>query len=240
MSNVPRGIVHHTAITRTFSVEYRLTKSGPKPQNPFPAALIDTIAGYCYLVNEVGFQPKDIFVAGDSAGGNLALALVRYLLENADNRQAKLPAPPAGLILCSPWVDLGLPPEGEDVSAYTNQESDYMTIVGDQHVRLTESYCGPLGKDGGEALRYVSPAAHAAPHTRASFKGFPRTFILGGGAEVMRDQIRVLAEEMKKDIGEEAVTFLEMPDAYHDLLVWTGQEPERSEALRRIHEWLSS
>ena len=46
------------------------------------AALIDALAGYNYLVNTVGFHPTRIILEGDSAGGNLALALTRYLLEH--------------------------------------------------------------------------------------------------------------------------------------------------------------
>lgn len=93
-SNAPRGLLEHTpTIRRAFLIEYRRTKGPPdNPIHPFPTALLDAIAGYNYLVREVGFDPSDIILQGDSAGGNLSLALVRYLIENRG--LAGLPAPP--------------------------------------------------------------------------------------------------------------------------------------------------
>ncbi|MEA2167614.1 MAG: epsilon-lactone hydrolase [Solirubrobacteraceae bacterium] len=75
-----------------FSVDYRLA-----PEHPFPAAFDDMVAAYRYLLDE-GYAGKNIVVAGDSAGGHLAISLVAALTE------AELPVP-AGLILFSPLVD---------------------------------------------------------------------------------------------------------------------------------------
>ena len=71
------------------------------PDHPFPAALDDAKRAYRWLVRR-GHQPHDIVVAGDSAGGGLALAL---LLALRDAGQA-MPAAGVGL---SPWTDLNLP-----------------------------------------------------------------------------------------------------------------------------------
>ena len=84
VANIPFGILRYAkTISRALCLEYRLT-SNPhsKPINPFPAALIDAVAGYNYLVNVLGFEPANIIIEGDSAGANLALALTRYLVEN--------------------------------------------------------------------------------------------------------------------------------------------------------------
>mgnify|MGYP000964195043 CR=1 FL=1 len=75
------------------SVEYRLA-----PEHPFPAALDDALACYRALL-ESGVRPEQLIVMGDSAGGGLALALALRLKEQGL-------APPIGLILLSPWVDL--------------------------------------------------------------------------------------------------------------------------------------
>ncbi|CAG8704831.1 33626_t:CDS:2, partial [Racocetra persica] len=85
------------ANSRVFAINYRLT-----PQNPFPAALCDSIAAYLYLINpgpNAGFEPinpKRIVLAGESAGGNLVFSTLLSL------RDAGLPLP-AGAI---PLVDL--------------------------------------------------------------------------------------------------------------------------------------
>lgn len=76
-----------------FSVDYRLA-----PEHPYPAAFRDAIAGFDWLLAH-GWTEDQILVAGDSAGGGLALALCLYL----KNHDRKLPA---GIIAMSPWTDL--------------------------------------------------------------------------------------------------------------------------------------
>jgi monoterpene epsilon-lactone hydrolase len=71
------------------------------PDHPFPAALDDARRAYRWLLRQ-GHQPQDIVVAGDSAGGGLALALL------LDLRDAGQPLPAAAVGL-SPWTDLQLP-----------------------------------------------------------------------------------------------------------------------------------
>lgn len=68
------------------------------PENPFPVAIEQIYATYLALL-DTGVVPKDIILAGDSAGGNLSMALI-LMLENS-----KQPLP-AGIILFSPSLDL--------------------------------------------------------------------------------------------------------------------------------------
>lgn len=65
--------------TRSLSLDYRLCVPHRPRLGSYPAALLDAVAGYLYLTRYCGFKAKNIIVAGDSAGGNLALALCRYL-----------------------------------------------------------------------------------------------------------------------------------------------------------------
>ncbi|KZT56243.1 alpha/beta-hydrolase [Calocera cornea HHB12733] len=81
---------------RIFSVNYR--KADNDSTNAFPAALHDVLSAWSHLLS-VGFQSTNIFVAGDSAGGGLAVTFTLY--------QCLCDQPlPAGLILYSPWLDL--------------------------------------------------------------------------------------------------------------------------------------
>lgn len=73
--------------------DYRLA-----PEHPFPAALEDAMKAWDYLML-LGYGAREVIVAGDSAGGNLALTLVLQL----KSQQRLLPR---GLVLMSPWTDL--------------------------------------------------------------------------------------------------------------------------------------
>lgn len=110
-SSIIYGVLEYTQpnVFRCLSIEYRIsTPPSEISLNTFPAALIDAVAGYNYLVGNIGFSPDDIIVLGDSSGGKLALALARHLLESRRMvEDVTIPLPPGGLILCSPWVNLG-------------------------------------------------------------------------------------------------------------------------------------
>ena len=73
--------------------DYRLA-----PEHPYPAAMEDAMAAWNYLML-LGYGARDVIVAGDSAGGNMALSLVLKLKE-----QKRIL--PRGLVLMSPWTDL--------------------------------------------------------------------------------------------------------------------------------------
>ncbi|KAG8955582.1 hypothetical protein FRC04_007573 [Tulasnella sp. 424] len=83
---------------RVFAINYRLA-----PQYPFPCAIHDALSAYFYLLEPpegAEHEPVDpslIILAGDSAGGNIILALLQVI------RDTGLPAP-AGAVLISPWT----------------------------------------------------------------------------------------------------------------------------------------
>ncbi|KAJ5305579.1 Protein of unknown function DUF3468 [Penicillium atrosanguineum] len=77
---------------RVFAPDYRLS-----PQYPFPCGLQDCLAAYLFLLKT--FDPSEIVLAGDSAGGGMALSMLVIM------RDQGIPLP-AGAILISPWVDL--------------------------------------------------------------------------------------------------------------------------------------
>jgi len=92
---------------RVLSVDYRVA-----PEHPFPAALEDCAAAYKWLLS-TGVAPKNIVIAGDSAGGNLTLTTLIKL------RNDRTPLP-AGAVCLSPATDLA----GVDESFFENAETD--------------------------------------------------------------------------------------------------------------------
>lgn len=99
-------LVQHGGAKAVFCLEYRLSGYD---KNPFPAALQDTITAYLYLTETLKIPSSQITIGGDSAGGNLAIAFLRYLLINKepqdllDTTTTNLP-PPSSAALASPWV----------------------------------------------------------------------------------------------------------------------------------------
>ncbi|KAH6647697.1 alpha/beta hydrolase fold-domain-containing protein [Truncatella angustata] len=99
---------------RVYSVRYRLA-----PQHPFPSAVLDALVSYFTLLypppgaHHEAVSAANIVISGDSAGGNLGLALLQTLLELrrqntkitwfGEKREIPLPA---GAALNSPWLDM--------------------------------------------------------------------------------------------------------------------------------------
>lgn len=239
----PSGIAkllmkHSPGVRRTFCIEYRLTVADDFPaKNPFPTQLIDALAGYNYLVNVVGYDPANIIVMGDSAGGHLALSLVRYLVENVP-LFPELPGVPGGLLLLSPWCDMSGSNTGPGSSAWTLGDVDYLrsrkTIRDDDAPR---AFVSPHGLRFAWKNAYISPACN---DLEVSFKGFPKSFVIGGDAELLLDQIRVLQQRMRNDLGAESVIYYEAKDSVHDFMVFLWQEPQRTETAEAISKWISS
>ena len=82
------------------------------PEHKYPAALEDAIASYKWLLDQ-GYSGEQIIVAGDSAGGGLAMCLTMYL------RDHNMPVP-GGLVAMSPWTDLTASGESYDCLLYTS------------------------------------------------------------------------------------------------------------------------
>ena len=93
---------------RILAIDYRLA-----PENPYPAALHDALAGYRYLIEEHHYRPEEIILMGDSAGGGLAAALLLYLKEQ------NLGFPLCSVLL-SPWADLSL--SGDSFTALQHRD----------------------------------------------------------------------------------------------------------------------
>lgn len=155
---------------RTVAHLYRLS-----PEYRYPAALEDTITVWDYLVDK-GYKPEDIIVAGDSAGGNLALELGLYLKKNG--RQL-----PGAFILLSPWTDM------------TMTAQAYERCV-DADPILSPAYIETVRKGYlGDRTDYDNPEFSPL---FGNLSGFPPTLIQVGSNEILNDDSVKLERVMKQ------------------------------------------
>ncbi|ETS84283.1 hypothetical protein PFICI_02308 [Pestalotiopsis fici W106-1] len=95
-------LLTEAGVTSIYAPQYRL--SGYGGQNPFPAALQDSLTSYLYLLNTLNIAAENILISGDSAGGTLAISLIRYIEEYGPD--LGIPRP-LGAVFVSPWVEPG-------------------------------------------------------------------------------------------------------------------------------------
>ncbi|QRV80534.1 carbohydrate esterase family 10 protein [Ceratobasidium sp. AG-Ba] len=245
-ANISRQLLKYGSgiINRTLSVEYRLSSSSPFPvSSPFPCALIDALSGYVHLIHELGFEPGNIIVAGDSAGGNLALALVRYI---RDTPQLGL-GMPGGMLLFSPWCDpLGTRTTLTNSRGESDLAVDYIMPETNPLVSLTlgvyavRAFLGNMSREVAAKDPYIGPASLGLDPLVVDglFTGFPPTYILCGEAEALIDEIRTLKQRMLVDMLEGQLVYDEVMDAVHDFVVFPFWEPEGSEAFQRVLAWV--
>lgn len=177
------------------------------PEHPAPAAFEDARAAHDRLMG-LGLRADEIVLAGDSAGGGLALALLADLC--ARGRQ------PAGAVVFSPWVDLTL----SGVSLSTNATADPIMVA--ERAHDVAGYV--LGTNGVAADDpRVSPlfAAFASP---------PPVLLHVGASEVLRDDAVRMADRLRKSGGR--VLLEEWPDVPHAWQLFDGWIPEARDALR--------
>ncbi len=200
------------SISRIFCVEYRISSTSPFPsRNPFAAALLDALAGYHHLVTVVEFKPQNIIISGDSAGGQIALSLGRYL---SMYTSTTLP-PPGGILLISPSADWGrMHDTGSPTESITrNADTDYGALFYQGY--STRAIIGKMQSSEAETNPWISAASLRLPEPSRLFSGLPRICIISGEAEIQLDSIRTLRDRLISDTGHSNVTYIESFGSTH-------------------------
>lgn len=143
------------------------------PEHRFPAAIDDALAVYEHVL-KLGYDPKNIIFAGDSAGGGITFALMLAA------RDKGLPMP--GLAIgISPWVDMTL----SGVSMRENPPTDVM-LQPEDIIGFRTKYLA----DADAKHPYASPLF-------ADLKGLPPVMLQAAGDEVLRDDSVMFAAALR-------------------------------------------
>ena len=191
------------------TVDYRVA-----PEHTYPAALEDAVAAYLWLVQEQEYAPDKILLAGDSAGGGLALALLMYL------RDHSLPLP-LGAILMSPWTDLTC----SGVSHQINHKNDPLFGNTEESMLYESDYIG----EHDPKLPYISPLF-------GSFNGLPPMLFQVGGFEVLLSD-SIDAWEKAVAAGCEARITV-YPEMFHEFQMSMNLIPESKKAWEEAEEFV--
>lgn len=185
--------------------DYRLA-----PEHRHPAAIEDCVAAYLGMLGE-DVKAKNVIVAGDSAGGALAMATVLRLKEIG----ASLPA---GLMLLSPWVDLANKGWSHQAKA---QRDPFLTTKG-LSLRVEEYFGG----------------AGAMPILDADMRGLPPAYIQTGEAEILMSDSTALAERL--GAAGVPVTLEIWPEMFHVFQARYSALSQARQAVERLGKWAAA
>ncbi|OJV63072.1 MAG: acetylhydrolase [Clostridiales bacterium 38-18] len=183
------------------------------PEHPYPEALVDAIDAFDWLIRQ-GYKENDIIIAGDSAGGGLALAVCLYLKHYMRNL-------PRAIIAMSPWTDM----TASGASYMFNYENDPLFGKTKKSLLYNRDYLGKANQQ----TPYVSPLF-------GDYSDFPPMLIQVGGDEMLlSDSVRV-AEKAKK---EGVKVWLHVYEGmFHDFQMAGDLIPESKEAWHEIAEFI--
>lgn len=194
------ALIGASARADVLNVEYGLA-----PEHPCPAGLDDAITAYEWLRWS---GAADVILAGDSAGGGLALAVLLAL------RDAGAPLP-AGAVLMAPWLDLTL--SGSSVESLADVD---LMLSADSLRDAAASYAAELPLEDPR----VSPLF-------GRLEGLPPMLVQVGGVDILRDDSVRLAERAPVTLEVEA----DLPHVYQG---FAGILPEADRAIERIGAWI--
>ncbi len=182
------------------------------PEHPFPAQIEDAVAAYKALLAQ-GFEPKNVLTAGDSAGGNLAVASVLKF------RDLGLPLPGA-VVAYSPWLDMALRGETLETNAATDALVGKALLEGMRAMFLGDK---------------TDPLDKLANPLENDFTGFPPLYIACGGAETLQSDSERLYAKAKAQGVNAALSVV--PGMQHVFPALSGRAPEANQELARIAAW---
>lgn len=193
-------------------VDYRLV-----PRHSVGQALEDCYDGYRWLRLR-GYEPDQIVLAGDSAGGYLALSLAQRLQAEGEK--------PAALVAISPLLQLEQDPKLSHPNIYT--DAMFPPKAFDALVALVARAAASNAVDG-EPEDVYEPLDHIEP-------GLPRTLIHVSGSEVLLHDARLAARRLAA--AGVPIELRVWPGQIHDFQMAAPLIPEATRSLRQIGHYI--
>lgn len=201
------------------------------PEGQYPTQLKQAAELLQYVMEKEGKRPSDIFLGGDSAGGNLAAGLLSHILHPHPQVPAKisLNEPLAGAVLISPWLNF----RTADETITSNAKTDI--VGGSVGSRWSKAFLGDSPKDN-----YNQPCIADASWFSGLESVVKDILIWGGGGEVCISAIREMVVAIKG--AHKTTEYVEEPGAAHEqMIVETGVGYKtKAQGTLLIEEWIAA
>ncbi|WNV85262.1 alpha/beta hydrolase fold domain-containing protein [Umezawaea sp. Da 62-37] len=188
-----------------YLLDYRLA-----PEHPYPAALHDAVSAFDAVTDVAGCPPGSIAMAGDSAGGGIALAAAQRLAARGNGT-------PSALALMSPWTNPTLR-AARPRDLVVNRSWGFACAA---------AYLG----DGDPTDPRYAPLL-------GTMTGLPPTYVFTSTRELLYEQCVELAASLRR--AGVRTKYVESPTLWHAAQIQAGMVKEAAESLRDVGAFLKS
>lgn len=204
------------------------------PGAVYPRQLQQAASLFNHVLNTLRYDPANIVVTGDSAGGNLALSLLSHIAHphpSGTIPKVELQGKLAGAVLISPWIDFSL----DTPSFRSNKYKDCIDRAAGE--KWSASFLGSSKLDNYNQAG-IAPASW--------WENLPveKVLILAGADEVLVDGIVKFEETFRQGFGQDKVEFLVAKGEFHDEayigLQLGGKASQEKEQAKLIKRWIGA
>lgn len=205
------------------------------PATVYPTQLKQAVSLVRHLIEVDGWDPSKITIGGDSAGGNLTLAVLSHIAHpHPDVEPLKLSKPFHAAFLISPWVSF----QYDAPSMHSNAESDAFTGA------TLKKWSDAFLSDPSNSSEYSEPATAPASWWSELSQVVSEVLIWGGGGEILIDGIKDWAKKFEEGYGGAGgkVTTIITPKAAHDdpiIDVVLGYKT-KGEGAQAVESWIKA
>ncbi|KAL8826711.1 MAG: hypothetical protein Q9191_003636 [Dirinaria sp. TL-2023a] len=198
------------------------------PQAPYPRQLQQGVETLRYTLEQLGHQPSNIMIGGDSAGGNLALGVFSHILHPHPTIPAlKLSAPLKGAVIFAPWASFAT----DTPSFKANKNKDCLTaFLGET---WSATFVGKAARDN-----YNEPIRTDVEWWRGLKDVVKEIFVVGGADELLVDSIKEMARKL--ETAHPQTTTLIATREFHCQPIQSIMGPAEGQQADGIREWVTS